>query len=125
MRKWNSNLYLAHEIAFCADYLIKRQHGYPNSIFEKNKRNDAKTIKEWNSILGQIRDGFRLYYKLDGDFYEWKDGIKPKHEEIRLPNGNIEWKFTNKTKLIINKENAGKFKTAMKLFVKYFRHLWD
>ena len=125
MRKWDSHLYLAHEIAFCADYLIKRQHGYPNSIFEKNKRNDAKTIKEWNSILGQIRDGFRLYYKLDGDFYEWKGGIRPKHDFLRRQDGTLEMKDLNKTKIFLNKEKERKFKTAMKLFVIYYEDLWD
>ncbi len=125
MRKWNSNLYLAHEIVFCTNYLLKYQHGYPNSIYQKHKKNEKAAVKEWNSILKQIHDGFRAYYKSDGDFHEWKGGIKPIHEENRLPNGNIEWKWLNNPTLIVNKEKNRKFKTAMKLLARHFHDLWD
>ncbi len=125
MRRWSSHIYLAHEIVFCADYLIKHQHGYPNSIFEKNGRNEEKAVREWDSILGQIRDGFRMYYKCDGDFFEWKDGIRGKFEFIKQPDGTSRMEQLNDAKLFRNKEKERKFKTAMKLFVKYFRDLWD
>ena len=73
----------------------------------------------------EIRDGFRLYEKCDGDFYDWKNGNRGTFKHKKLPDGNWEVIKTNDAKLIINKKKLGKFRRAMELFARYYDHLWD
>jgi hypothetical protein len=127
---WSANIYLAGEIAKCADQLIKHQKSYPGVFDRKNDK--SKIIKyskanerKWHNILVDIRDGFRLYAKCDGDFYEWKGGKRGTFKHKKLPDGNWEVIQTNDAKLIINKKKLDKFKRAMGLFAKYYDHLWD
>ena len=127
---WSAHIYLAKEIARCADYLAKHQHGYPGILDRINTR--AKIIfyskaneKKWRNILIEIRDGFRIYAKCDGYFYEWKDGKKGTYKHEKLPDGNFKMVPTNNAKVIINKKKEQKFRRAMELFAKYYEHLWD
>ncbi len=129
-RFWNAKIYLAEEIAACADYLAKHLKGYPG-VFDKEKGH-AKTIfyskaneKKWREILVEIRDGFRLYAKCDGDFYEWKDGKRSTFKFKKLPDGCSEMIQTNDAELVLNKKKEFKFRRAMELFAKYYDHLWD
>ena len=129
-RFWDAHTYLAGEIADCADYLAKHLKGYPG-VLDKTSPS-AKRIhyskaneKKWRNILLEIRDGFRLYEKCDGDFYEWKDGKAPPEtktvdemiKQLNDPN--------RPEKQVINKAKLAKFKRAMELFGKYYEHLWD
>lgn len=128
-RFWSANIYLAGEIANCADYLIRHLKGYPGEFDKKPTR--AKAIryskaneKKWRRILIDIRDGFRLYEKCDGDFYEWKGGKAPPYKSFenmmeRLKNPKSPYR------LILNKDKLKKFQHAMELFGKYYEHLWD
>ncbi len=127
---WDAHLYLAEEISACADYLLKHLHGYPGLLDKENAR--AKTThyskaneKKWRGILIEIRDGFRLYAKLDGDFYEWKNGKRGTFKFKKLPDGNSQMIQTNDAKTVINKKKQRKFRRAMELFAKYYEHLWD
>ena len=129
-RFWDAHTYLAGEIADCADYLAKHLKGYPG-VLDKTSHS-AKRIhyskaneKKWRQILLDIRDGFRLYEKCDGDFYEWKGGKAPPEtktvdemiKQLNDPN--------RPEKQVINKAKLAKFKRAMALFGKYYEHLWD
>jgi len=129
-RFWDAHTYLAGEIADCADYLAKHLKGYPGVLDKTNPC--AKIIhsskvneRKWRNILIEIRDGFRLYEKCDGDFYEWKDGKRPPEtktvdemiKQLNDPN--------RPEKQVINKAKLAKFKRAMVLFSKYYEHLWD
>jgi hypothetical protein len=128
---WDAHLYLAGEIAECANELAKHQHGYPGTFDKKSKdgkhhyskRND----KRWHDILITIRDGFKLWRDSDGDFYEWKDGkTPPPMEFIKQPDGtSISKPRPPGFKLIVNKKKEKKFKEAMRLFAEHFEHLWD
>lgn len=129
-RFWDAHIYLAGEIAGCADYLIKHFHGYPG-VFdkgtpsEKTHKYSVANEKKWRAALIGIRDGFRLYEKCDGDFYEWKDGKSPpatKNVDEMLNQLNDP---NRPEKLVINKTKLAKFRRAMALFAKYFEHLWD
>ena len=130
---WSANIYLAEEIVKSTDYLIKHLKGYPG-VFDKERcrRSRAKIIlyskaneKKWRNILTEIHDGFKLYRDCDGDFHEWKDGKAPPASETiekmmeRINSGNDTYK------LVINKAKLQKFRNAMKLFAKYYEHLWD
>ncbi len=127
---WNAHIYLAGEIAECANELAKHQHGYPG-IFDKTPkgrefRYSKKNEKRWHDILIKIRDGFRLWQASDGDFHEWKDGKRPPMEFVKQPDGTSMMKpHPPRFKLIVNKKKEKKFKEAMRLFALHFEHLWD
>lgn len=128
-RFWAANIYLAGQIADCADYLIRHLKGYPGEFDAKRTRAKISGYskaneKKWRQILMDIRDGFRLYEKCDGDFHEWKGGKAPPNEPFekmmeRLNNPKSPYK------VILNKAKLKKFQRAMELFGKYYEHLWD
>ena len=129
-RFWDAHLYLADEISVCADYLVKHLHGYPGEFDGKLSKTkpykySMANEKKWRDALIKIRDGFRVYYKCDGDFYEWKNGKRGTFKSKKLPNGNFEMIQTNDAEVVLNKKKQKKFRRAMELFAKYYQHLWD
>lgn len=127
---WGANTYLASEIAWCADQLIKHQKGYPGTFDRKNDRSkiikySKANEKKWRKLLIEMRNGFQLYSECDGHFYDWKNGKAPPSGEsvdemLQRVNSS-----DNPYKTVLNKTKLRKFKRAMELFAKYFDHLWD
>ena len=99
LKRWDMHLYLAREIAWCADYLSKHDHGYPSPyVFP------GITYKKWTEILKTIAHEYRGYFERDGDYYVYTKGKK----HVRL-----------------DKRAYAKFKHAQELFTKYYEQFWD
>lgn len=127
---WSAYTYLAEEISYCADKLEKNLKGYPGE-FDKGFKESSKYSKEneqkWRNILIKIRDGFKIWAETNGDFHEWKDGkTLPFPKFTKSDDGYYTMEADpSGYKLIENTEKKRKFKEAMRLFSKYYEHLWD
>ncbi len=129
--KWqDAHSYLAGEIAECADELEKNLKGYPAKINKTAKSSKSgysrQKEKQWRKTLLAIRDGFRIWKELHGNFREWKNGKVPPDEKFtKHPKGYwIIPPVPRGYKYIVNKKKKKKFKEAMRLFALHFEKLW-
>lgn len=93
---WNLDNQLQWIIPQCVRWLKKNHSGCPEKLYDKNRKGNE--CWEWEKILGKIAQGFEALKKIDNE-YLWR-GEKYKK---------------------LNKE----YQEGMKLFMKYFRNLWD
>lgn len=104
---WSIDGYLDRIIPEMLECLRDQGHGYP-SEFSEEPYGDGTGVERWNEILNTMIRGFRAHaeacnmdYLEDGERWE---------AEIHMPREEA-----------LQKE----FKKGMKLFVKYYSHLWD
>ena len=89
MNKWDLHLFIAKSVVIGTEYMLKHGNGYPSQF---GRLGEKRGVAKWNRILQKIHDGFQIYYKQGGEFYEWKRKKEPPHKPlIKNPNGT--WSF--------------------------------
>lgn len=107
---WGLDHYLANLVPLMLKRLRETRHGYPGY-------GSANTPEKWDAIIDKMIEGWLAAKRVCEDEYfrDTNDDIlerKPTHIEVQL------WGSKSK-------KDQKKFNSTMKLFTKYFFHLWD
>ena len=107
---WDMDWYLITIILPMLKELRKNSHGYPGY-------GEASTSEKWDAILDKMIEGFEAGCRITEDAYYMKTNSdiltrQPTSEEVKG------WIDMSKTDQVI-------FNNRMKLFSKWFFHLWD
>ncbi len=93
---WNLDINLSWIIPKCVRHIKKYGMGCPGKLYDKKRKNNE--CYKWKEILEKIAKGFEAVEKIQNNHF-WKGR-----------------KFEKLDK---------QYKEGMRLFVKYFRNLWD
>lgn len=94
---WGVDWYLSKIVPRMLEQMIDKKKSGDNSY--PGYGVGGRTSKEWHETVNKIIDGFDSYYKLSEGIMDWTS-----------PRG---------------KKLADKYKEGMRLFIKWFPHLWD
>jgi len=114
---WGLNGYLSEFMPKIIKTMIESLHGTPMN----EETEEGMTIKEWKGILEKIALGFEAADKLNDNKYMKKVKLKEPRKDIFGEDSYDDYVFDQKIYDNLNDQ----FDYGMKLFHKYYFHLWD
>ena len=119
---WELDFWLSDNLPKIIREMKSFVHGYPASNpFQKKRKGDIQSMKEWKGILEQIAKGFESAGKIGNNEYMKKVKLRKPIKDMFGKDSYTDYKFDKKAYNKMKKD----FDEGIKLFHKHFFSLWD